>query len=328
MFKLVCISLILFAFLFNPDVCQTKIYTVHGTRHYKAFGIDFTLENDKLDDNQAQIILRNIEEDYDKNKLSSSTIEVWKELDDIYDGKFQGTIFLTILKTYLNTKLVTYLKPRSPKIVKYGLLKDFSDSTVLKTAIEGFVYFKVVCERIDIGTDYFNIESGVKSVTRYIPIIGENSIWYEHGGFEANTWGGWKKVRKRDKGEAIDFCIKTTYKADRLLQDQKKIQIILRNNSQYSAKNLYKSFYYVYKRVPNSDPIFVEGVWDDILIKTISTTSLIENRRVAISLGQKVANMLFPLLITDDSRKKYIKKCKSIGLNTNALDISKSKKPF
>ena len=321
MFKLRYYFLIFIALIsFYPTICRSEIYTIHGTRHYKVFGIDFTLNNDKLEDNQAQIILRNVEERYKNNELSSAMFEVWKELDDIYDGRFQGTIYLTILKTHLNTALGAFLKSGPPKIDKKNFPEFWNLDATQFCAIKGFLYTIFKCGL----TDKRSLEGFYVStfLGKGIPQFGNKEIWFTgYGGIYS-----WKH------GVPIDeLCLKGFYEAQDWARDEKIVKKALESVSKRSASNLYDLFHHVYKRVPDNDPIFVDGIWDKLLLKTISTTSLIEKsygKRVFMSVGQRIAISLYPLLSTEVGRGKYLEQCKSLGISVLEIENSRNKKLF
>ncbi len=310
--------------LFSPTFCRSEIYTIHGTRHYRVFGIDFTLNNDKLEDDQAKIILRNVEEKYKSNELSWAMSEVWKELDDIYDGRFQGTIFLTILKTHLNTALESFLKPGPPKFTQKDFPEDL-DSQLC--AIKGFMYTDFECglNTVDAFGDKRKDLRGyyvARLLGKCIPGFGNKDIWCMVGG-GVYTY--------EDDVPLILLCRRGYYEAKSYARDENLVEKALEKASERSANNLHDLFHYVYKRVPENDPIFVDGTWDELLLKTISTILLIEKsygKRVSMSFGQRIAVRLHSLISSEGGREQYLEKAKSLGINLHEIEHSRKKKLF
>ena len=75
---------------------------------------NFALNDGKLTDTQAEVLLFMVKYLDEKKLITIGTMDLWRSLDQYYQGKYLGKIYLTITKTYLDLVTEYFLSCNIP----------------------------------------------------------------------------------------------------------------------------------------------------------------------------------------------------------------------
>ncbi len=276
---------------------EARIYTERGKRYYRVFGADFTLTDGQLDDQQARKIQRFTENCYDKNIVNDDLRDVWRNIDDIYEGgKYHGLIVLTILRTYLNSAFAKYHNDgigfrgnlrrfssgEGDIVANYAQAstrsKFYSHTTLGSTGKEKYIISWETCYRI--LPDFFKMSSSLYT-----------------------------------RGSQKEFCHNSR---DAKVYAEKFVTRNMIYMSAYvSSQNIENVLTHIDRTIREDDSIFVKGDWDKVMLQILDQFSVTREKfgdKISKTFYKKVAVTVFSYIRKDEARAAFEAKARELGL--------------
>ena len=128
-----------------------EVYTYQGQKHYRVGAKSYLIEHNRLNDNQIQNILGIVKRCYKNKENYGILIDLWKHLDEVYQGFLYDDVMLLIFKAHMN-EVFTALRKNTEKNHMVSHSKSISGFKK-KYFNNEFVWFVINtgCRRGDIG---------------------------------------------------------------------------------------------------------------------------------------------------------------------------------
>lgn len=299
---------------------------------YKLYEIEFTLKDGKLNDTQAWVLLYIVKYLDDKKMITVGTMNLWYSLDQYYQGKYLGQIYLTITQTYLDLVTEYFLSCNIP----WGF-RNFPEYLNNSEVFEDWEsYFEIVpcLMYIDISFGHAPVTRGRKEGCRpiysckyYIRSFPGIESYHSVAQYFTNhdewsvgkiTSGKYETIKRiyATKNEARDSAMPVIKEKLDDWKQKEKYRKPFRNAD--FAKGLDETLSVVLEKVPKRDEIFTSGEWDRTILGILAIKKRLDyyfGEEVALIICKNLKDTLSGMLRTKNGKREFRATYDSLGIH-------------